>query len=619
LAALEAATADDAVVCEALDGTITSWSAGAERMCGYTAAEMIGRPTHGLFPDDCTQDERARRARLASGARIEPYRTRWNAKAGVIDVEVTIAPLRDPHGAVAGAVMRARDISTEAAAERELRRATSVLRETQSLAGLGVWEWDLRADTWTWCDELHAILGITRGEVVPSRDALLGRFHHDDVTRLKSYLERARTAATPFSLELRAIRGNGDIRIIHTRARVQCDDTGAPLRMIGTLADVTELRELSARLVFSDRMVSVGTLASGVAHQINNPLAFISTNLDMIEQEIRAHAGGPHWDELATLAAEAKQGTERIRNIVKGLMTFARTDEDQRAPLDVDRVLDLAIGMASNQIQLRARIAKHFEFVPPVVASEARLGQVFLCLLVNAAEAIPLGHADRHEIRIVTGTDSAGYAVIEIRDTGAGIPFEIQGRIFDPFFTTKPVGEGTGLGLSICHGIVRSLGGEITFTSEPGVGSTFRVVLPPAGKPVTRPATEPKITTSSQRRGNVLIVDDEVVFASSLRRWLARDHTVTVVNGGQAALDKIDAGERYDVILCDLMMPDVGGVEVHQHLSERVPDQARRIIFMTGGAFSLASQQFLDRVSNVRFEKPCDLQELRAAIRQLVG
>ena len=185
-------------------------------------------------------------------------------------------------------------------------------------------------------------------------------------------------------------------------------------------------------------------------------------------------------------------------------------------------------------------------------------------------------------------------------------------RLFEPFFTTKPVGKGTGLGLSICHGIVRSLGGEIDVRSDLGKGSVFRVALPPATSHAELAALphEP-----APQRGKLLIVDDDLLFSGSLRRLFANECDVTVVNSGRDALDRLRAGERFDVLLCDLMMPEVSGVELHAELLHIAPEQTSRMIFLTGGAFSRSSQQFLESVKNRWFEKPCNLHELRSAIR----
>jgi PAS domain S-box-containing protein len=505
-------------------------------------------------------------------------------------------------------------------------RASQLFAEAHSLAHLGIWEWDPAQNRLFWSDELYEILGLPRGQHAGGAEgfgALLACVHADDLPDVRQHLARAEREPGTLTIEYRIVRPAGEIRTVQAHARSTFDASGALVRILGTAQDITESKDLAARLVFSDRMVSVGTLAGGMAHEINNPLATISAYIDLLVEY-------PEARDNDALVGEARSAIERIRNIMRGLAAFSRADQDHRASLDVARVLELAIGMAGNEIRHRARLVREYGQTPPVAANEARLGHVFLNLLVNAAEAIPEGQADRNEIHITTRTDAAGWCVVEIHDTGAGIPREIKDRIFDPFFTTKPVGKGTGLGLSISHGIVRSLGGEIMLRSEAGRGTTFIVSLPPSKElpreaPTRRSAPmvvvpPPALSTDEpERRGHVLIVDDEIAFANSLRRLLSREHVVSIVPNGREALARVTGGERFDVILCDLMMPEMTGSDLYAALTEAAPDQANRIIFITGGAFSPSSQRFLEQVPNPCFEKPCDIQKLRSAIRQQIA
>jgi signal transduction histidine kinase len=381
-------------------------------------------------------------------------------------------------------------------------------------------------------------------------------------------------------------------------------------------------QKLQDQLVIADRMSAVGTLAAGVAHEINNPLAYVMSNLDLIAEEIQTLAGGSSSSripELADMVNEARQGAERVRKIVRGMKTFARADEERRAPLDVKAVLELSINMAFHEIRHRARVVKDYGAVPLVEADEARLGQVFLNLLVNAAHAIPEGQVDKNEIRIVTRTHLSGRVVVEVRDTGRGIPPEVLRRVFDPFFTTKDIGQGTGLGLSICRNLVVAMGGEIVAESDPGKGTTFRVTLPPAGP--ERPEEKKERPTSRPpegRRGHVLVVDDDPMIGATLRRALQKEHEVTLVTDGREALDLLLGGQSFDVILCDLMMPNMTGMELHAELSRRLPEVVVRMVFVTGGAFTPAGRGFLDSVPNQRLEKPFAPQNLRALVRALV-
>jgi len=488
-----------------------------------------------------------------------------------------------------------------------------LLSEVQQLARFGISEIDLLTDVMRWSDGMYRMYGWEPGEVTPSLTTLLTRIHPIDAASVRSMYERARKnlPAAIAPLEFRIVQPDGELRTVQVRTKVTRDASGAPIAMLCTTTDVSEHRETAARLVFTDRMASIGTLAAGVAHEINNPLAFISAHLDLIAHELGA-------TEQASLLGEMRKGVDRITTIVRGLQAFSRTDEERRAPLDLEHVLELAVVMAGTQIRHRAELVRSYAALPPVVANQATLGQVFLNILVNATEAIPEGQVDRHTITIRARTDAAGWAIIEIADTGRGIAREIQPQIFDPFFTTKPIGAGIGLGLSICHGIVRSLGGELGFTSELGKGSVFRIALPPAASPVRAPApavVAPLPTLTARAKTRVLIIDDEVVFANALRRLLARDgHQLTIAHHGKDAIARAEAGERFDAILCDLMMPAMSGMEVFSRLKAIAPEQAARMIFLTGGAFSASAKRFLDQMTNSWFDKPCDLVALRAAI-----
>jgi len=288
--------------------------------------------------------------------------------------------------------------------------------------------------------------------------------------------------------------------------------------------------------------------------------------------------------------------------------------------VDVRLVLDSAVRLSWNEIRHRAKLVKSYGAVPPVDASESRLGQVFLNLIVNAAQAIPEGKADENEIRLVTTVGTDGDVVIEVHDTGHGMSPEVIERLFTPFFTTKPVGFGTGLGLSICHRIVSSLGGEITVESKPGRGSMFRVSLPAARRQVSL-ITPPPAAASvpPPRRGRVLVIDDEPMMAKVLHRTLAADHDVVTVLAAKDALAMIAAGQRFTVILCDLMMPHVTGMDLYAELLRSAPEQAKRIIFLTGGAFTSRMRAFLDEVDNLCLEKPFDPAGLRLLISARVN
>ncbi len=387
------------------------------------------------------------------------------------------------------------------------------------------------------------------------------------------------------------------------------------------LADANELQEkLQRQLIFADRMASVGTLAAGVAHEINNPLAFVTTNLTLALEELRSHdalSTSAQLEELTEMVTDAQSGAERIRKIIRALKAFSREEEEQRAVIEVIPLLELSVNMTINEFRHRARLVKDFGTIPRVDADEARLGQVFINLLVNAAQSLSKGDSAAHEIRLVTSTDAQGRAVIEVSDTGAGIPADVVERIFDPFFTTKPVGVGTGLGLSICHTIITGMGGEIAVDSKVGRGTTFRVTLPAA-------IVQEEVAVSSDLPNKdlacaaVLVVDDEPAIGLVFRRVL-RDHEVTAVTTAQQAIELLESGKNFDIIFSDLMMPEMSGMEFYAELAQRLPHLAERVIFVSGGAFTPDAQAFLDQVKNERLDKPFRPATVRDVVQRMLA
>ncbi|MFL5249839.1 MAG: ATP-binding protein [Myxococcales bacterium] len=395
-------------------------------------------------------------------------------------------------------------------------------------------------------------------------------------------------------------------------ASFSLDEDGEPA--IATVArNLSREREMQQRVLLADRMVSVGMLAAGVAHEVNNPLAYIQANLEFALEQL-ARVGGATLGEVCAALEEAREGATRVRSIVRDVKTFSRPQEQRVDVVDVRPLLESAINMSFNEIRHRARLVKDYGPVPQVSAVPARLGQVFLNLIVNAAQAIPEGAVEQNEIRVSTSTDEKGRAMVAIRDTGTGMPPEVLRHLFDPFFTTKPTGVGSGLGLNISRGIVSSLGGEILVSSEPGRGSEFRVLLPAASPASQRP--EPaRAAQKEEPPARILAIDDEEMVGNALRRILT-GHEFEFVGSGKAALERIESGVRYDVILLDLTMPQMSGMRVHAELMRIDPGQAARVIFITGGVLTAAAQRFLDEIPNLRLHKPFDAGELRAVVRK---
>jgi len=273
-------------------------------------------------------------------------------------------------------------------------------------------------------------------------------------------------------------------------AEAAIDDSAAPIvddkvKVLGAVLvfrDVSEKKQLQANLILSDRMASVGMLASGVAHEINNPLASVMANLDLVAMKVpqlaAAAGSNPDWEETVQELDDARVAAERIRKITLDLRTFSRSPDDRMSLVDLQQLLESTLRMAWNEIRHRARLSKQFGVTPLVWGNESRLGQVFLNVIVNAAQAIKEGRHDQNDITVVTGTSEQGGAFVVVSDTGAGIPATVQSRLFQPFFTTKKPGIGTGLGLALSRRILAEHGGTIAIRSEVGKGTQVRIVLP---------------------------------------------------------------------------------------------------------------------------------------------
>ena len=445
--------------------------------------------------------------------------------------------------------------------------------------------------------------------------------------------------AGPLRAALRRAIDSGDVVRAELEATVGDERRQYEARLAPTgeeevfvlLRDLTDARQLARRLshaeheanlLRADRMASVGQLAAAVAHEANNPLAYVIANLSFVQDRLN-ELGGTDLEAarpaLEEALAESRQGADRVRQIVRDLKTFARADEEEQRPLDVGQVMDSTLKMAATEIRHRARLEKRYGDVPLVVANEGRLAQVFLNLLVNAAQSIEPGRADANVIRIVLDRDASGAAAIEVADTGAGISAEHLLRVTEPFFTTKPIGVGTGLGLTVCKNIVEGYGGTLTLASEVGVGTTARIVLPQAPPDaVVQARSEAVSLPPSNVRYRVLAIDDDPLVIKALKRVL-RDYDLTTTQGGREALALIANERPFHVILCDLMMPELTGIEVYQRVKEMGLGLEQRMVFLTGGAFTEQARGFLGTVPNLRLDKPFSPEGLDRIIRRAAG
>jgi PAS domain S-box-containing protein len=386
------------------------------------------------------------------------------------------------------------------------------------------------------------------------------------------------------------------------------------------LRDLTEVVHAEQRLVQSDRLATLGMLAAGVAHEINNPAAFLLLGIELVGRRARAAQASGDVAALAgvdDLLRDLRESTERIVSITRDLRLFATPGGGVPVLVDVGRAIDGALTLVRAQVLERADLEVHVDAsLPPVRVEEGRLSQVVVNLVINAVQAIPKG-TGREVVRVEARTE--GTAVrLDVADTGEGIAPEVLERVWTPFFTTKE-GQGTGLGLSISRGIVERAGGSIRVESPSGLregarGARFVVTLPAAGAPEESAVASTGRPPSGERaRRTVLVVEDEQALARALVEQLGAVHDVTLVSRGDDAV-RILATRRFDVVLCDLRMPGLSGEAVYQRVAARDPDQAARFVFMTGVGFGEETKRFLDAVGVAVLEKPFALEDALKAI-----
>ena len=405
-------------------------------------------------------------------------------------------------------------------------------------------------------------------------------------------------------------------------------------RVLLYVRDVTEERSYEVRRLQAEKLASIGTLAAGVAHEINNPAAFVLGNLEALSSHVReiddhlTAADDPALRnnlaellfEVKAVLQETKEGMARIHRIVRDLSSFSHVDDDRGATSELGATVESTLSLLRNELRHRTRLERDLRSTRVVAVSQARLGQVFLNLILNAAQALDEASAPQNRI-VVRTYDRGEDSFFEVTDNGPGIPPDVLPRIFDSFFTTKPRGVGTGLGLPIVQGIVRSLDGEIAVETRVGRGTTFRVRLPSRSPARAEAVPTPTVSAGasggvpepSSRRRRILAVDDEPLLLKAYRRMLADVHEVVTALGGRDALLVLQKDPGFDVILCDLQMPEMSGMELHAKVKARHPALAERFVFATGGAFSSEAKRFLEQGITC-IGKPFRVEELTAAI-----
>ncbi|MEN0068633.1 MAG: hybrid sensor histidine kinase/response regulator [Myxococcota bacterium] len=375
------------------------------------------------------------------------------------------------------------------------------------------------------------------------------------------------------------------------------------------LAEMRQSAEMQARLVHSERMASMGSLTAGMAHEMNNPLTWVKGNLQVLLRELRSTPRATQ-DALMPLVTDALDGAERMQRIVYDLRGYTRPREAHQV-VDIRALLQRAKALTAAELKHRATVEVDAPDNLSGVVQEARLLQVLVNLLTNAAHAIEAGARNNNAVRMVA-EERNDKVYIEIIDTGSGMTPATRDRAFEPLFTTKDVGQGTGLGLFICKNLIEGMDGQIGLYSELGRGTTVWLELPLAEVPF-EPASSSVTSGVRGPRLRILVVDDEPAILAWLQAELTEHHLVATTDPSLGVATFLN--DEVDVLLCDLMMPNLTGVDVHRILRMSAPERAHRVVFMTGGAYTPNANRFASRDGVTILRKPLDPAELRAALR----
>lgn len=613
-------------------------------LTGYTADEAIGRTSAQLLRSDVhdaafyeamastVMAKRVWQGELVSQAKDGSLHRMLTTVIPVLDAEGSITQVLAIREPITAGPSGAEEHEDLAAAMTRLRASEQRCRTMVEAARDAIMVADFR--TALMIDANPAACEIL-GYTVPELRQLTGRMltAPEDRPKTEALSHDLRQRGHAHAPRLRAVRKDGSK--FWAALRMAAFELGGRKLYVASLRDVTEQVEREAalaesndrlqaaqeRLRRSERLAALGQLSAAVAHEINNPLQFVDTNLAQLQRSLRHH-GLP--EDLAGMLDDLRDGVDRIANITRDLASFTRIDRDDIEPVDLNEIVRRACRMLKNEIRHRARLELRLESSRRLPADRGKLAQLVTNLMVNASQAIVEGHADVNRI-VVRTQDAEEALLLTVQDTGKGMPRELLARIFEPFFTTKPAGQGGGLGLPVCAEIVRLHEGTIEVRSEPGQGTAFLVRLPfdnglVAAPPPSPPTSEPAMPSPPRDSPpRILIIDDEALVLRGMKRLLSSKHEVVIAQGGKEGLRIIDEDPAFDVVLCDLMMPVLDGPELHQEILQRAPALVDRMIFYSGGAFTPRVQAFIGSMVNPLLKKPVRADALFEAVEQVMA
>ena len=601
LASSIVAGSPDAILVTSLEHQVLAANESAARLFGRSVADLVGAKVDDLVapPERVVVQGHEREALRGFPQR---YETRIIMASGEERVVAVASAALHERGELIGTAATLRDITDEFHAHEKLARSEARYRHLVDRAGDAIITFNASACFTSVNRAAEEISGYPRAK-------LLGSFFGplivpEELPRTLEEFQKT-LAGELRQFETAVIRPDGTIKYI--AVTTSCVQIGEEVLCI--VRDVTDQKALQQQLIQSEKMAAIGQLVSGVAHELNNPLASVSAFAQLLLADRSLPSDHRHSADI--IAGEAR----RAARIVTNLLTFARQHKAEKVPTDVSRVLEDTLELRAYEFSVRGiRIARDYrERVPETMADIHQLQQVFLNIVTNAEQAMAAKPNGQHLLTVRTRALPRAIRV-EIEDTGPGIPPESLERIFNPFYTTKPTGSGTGLGLSISLGIVSEHGGRIWAENTGEGGARFCVELPYV-EPVYRAEPgRPTVTAVGLPGLQILVIDDEEPLRMALERYLmAHGHRVESTGSGEHGLELLDSN-RYDAIVLDMRMPDISGQVLFERLRAKRPELAERVIFITGDTVSRDLRSFLESTGRPFIPKPFEFAALQEAL-----
>ena len=617
----------DAILVTDAQDRVTFLNALAERLTGWTAVAARKTPVSRVLQLTGGTPTKGALVLAVSdqAATLGDDVTLTSTNGGQFAVEGSLAPIRDRTGRRRGTIVVFRDVTESTKAEQELIQSRARLERSQTIAHLGSWERDVASGDLTWSDETYQIFGLRRQPV--SLPRFIEAVHPQDRDKVRSAAQEALRTSKPYAVDHRIVRPDGSERTVREQAEVVIDpQSNRPVRLIGTVQDITEQRRLEEQLRHAQKMEAVGRFAGSIAHDFNNLLTvMIGYGAMLLEATTTASS------DLHASANEIIQAAERAAELTRQLLVFSRrgkifepvTLNLNEIVSDMEKLLRRLLG---EDVRLFVELSQNLRLVN---ADTGQLEQVIMNLAVNARDAMPSGGELTVETTNVqldeaysaehVGVSSGNYVLLAVSDTGCGMTPETQARLFEPFFTTKEKGKGTGLGLATVYGIVKQSGGHIWVYSELGRGSTFKIYLPEATEVLRRALTEPPRHMATLSSKRILVVEDE----DSVRKLTCRileEHGHEVLAAGSAAeamkLSPCASGDIH-LLISDLVLPDMDGRELARKVRKLVPQVA--VLFVSGYTEHIALHQQPLSAGAEFLEKPFTPTGLINKVQELFG